>query len=578
MSPSLTAPGRLVAGRYRLQSQIGGGGMGAVWLARDERLGRQVAVKQVLVSETDEALADQQRQRALREGRIAARLSHPHAISVYDVAQEGETPWLVMEYLPSRSLSEVVTAEGVLRVDQVAQIGAQVADALTATHAAGIVHRDVKPANILIGQGPRLEGLVKITDFGISHAHGDVTLTQTGQITGTPAFLAPEVAQGYEMGEASDVFSLGATLYTCLEGQPPFGMEDNALAMLHKVAGGTIRPPVRAGSLSGPLTRMLAADPDERPTMAEVRDELARLAAGRSGDTTTVLLARTDLRPSGGRPRTEVFPAVGAAAAGAAAGAAAAGAASASAPPETPAPPPPGASPSSSAAAVPATAAPDADQPRVVPAPRRSGRRRAVVVAAVLLLAALAAVIGFVALRPDDTDGAGTQAEDTPSSSSPSSSSPATEDDETQDEPAGASTEPSGASTATSTAEQPTTTPPPPPVPEPTPEPASDPLSAANIQAFLADYHRQVVQDPASAYDRTGPTLRASIGSRENYVAYWNQFSDVTLSELQAADGQTRVTGRLTWTYTDGRVESAVRAFTLLEQGGQLILDSERNP
>jgi len=353
MSPSLTAPGRLVAGRYRLQSQIGGGGMGAVWLARDERLGRQVAVKQVLVSESDEALADQQRQRALREGRIAARLSHPHAISVYDVAQEGETPWLVMEYLPSRSLSEVVTAEGVLRVDQVAQIGAQVADALTATHAAGIVHRDVKPANILIGQGPGLEGLVKITDFGISHAHGDVTLTQTGQITGTPAFLAPEVAQGYEMGEASDVFSLGATLYTCLEGQPPFGMEDNALAMLHKVAGGTIRPPSRAGSLSGPLTRMLAADPAARPTMAEVRDELARLAAGRSGDTTTVLLARTDLRPSKGKPRTEVFPAVGAAAAGAAAGAAAAGgaadaagavgaaSASADALPEPPVPAPP---------------------------------------------------------------------------------------------------------------------------------------------------------------------------------------------------------------------------------------------
>lgn len=313
MSTSLTTPGRLVAGRYRLQSQIGGGGMGAVWLALDELLGRQVAVKQVLVSESDPVLAEQQRQRALREGRIAARLSHPHAISVYDVAQEGEVPWLVMEYLPSRSLAEVVSADGVLRVDQVAQIGAQVADALAATHAAGIVHRDVKPANVLIGRGERIEGLVKITDFGISHAHGDVTLTQTGQITGTPAFLAPEVAQGAEMGEASDVFSLGATLYTCLEGQPPFGMEDNALAMLHKVAGGSIRPPVRAGSLSGPLTRMLAADPAERPTMAEVRDELARLAAGRSGDTTTVLLARTDLRPAGGRPRTEVLPVAAAA-------------------------------------------------------------------------------------------------------------------------------------------------------------------------------------------------------------------------------------------------------------------------
>jgi serine/threonine protein kinase len=293
----MTTPGRLVGGRYRLQSQLGGGGMGTVWLARDELLGRQVAVKQVLApSGAAPPEADQQRQRALREGRIAARLSHPHAISVYDVALESGQPWLVMEYLPSRSLATVLSEDGVLRVDQVAQIGAQVADALAATHAAGIVHRDVKPANILIGQGDAVEGLVKITDFGISHASGDVTLTQTGQITGTPAFLAPEVAQGREMTEASDVFALGATLYSCVEGQPPFGMEDNALGMLHRVAGGEIVPPRRAGSLTQPLVHMLAAEPADRPTMLEIRDELATLAAGRGGNTTTVLLARTDLR------------------------------------------------------------------------------------------------------------------------------------------------------------------------------------------------------------------------------------------------------------------------------------------
>ncbi|WP_344690848.1 serine/threonine-protein kinase, partial [Blastococcus jejuensis] len=311
MTRPMTAPGRLVAGRYRLQSQIGGGGMGTVWLARDELLGRQVAIKQVLSPPgADEAQIDEQRQRALREGRIAARLSHPHAISVYDVALESGQPWLVMEYLPSRSLAAVLTEDGVLSTGVVAQVGAQVADALAATHAAGIVHRDVKPANILIGEGGRVEGLVKITDFGISHASGDVTLTQTGQITGTPAFLAPEVAQGREMTEASDVFSLGATLYTCLEGQPPFGMEDNALAMLHRVAGGQIRPPLRAGSMAEPLVRMLAADPADRPTMVEVRDELAALAAGRDGDTTTVLLARTDLRSGPPGPgRTATFPA-----------------------------------------------------------------------------------------------------------------------------------------------------------------------------------------------------------------------------------------------------------------------------
>src|SRR4051812_32602925 len=358
MTRPLTAPGRLVAGRYRLQSQIGGGGMGAVWLAQDELLGRRVAVKQVLTpSGVSAEEADQQRQRALREGRIAARLSHPHAISVYDVALEHGQPWLVMEYLPSRSLAEVLSEDGVLRVDQAAQIGAQVADALAATHAAGIVHRDVKPANILIGEGGAVEGLVKITDFGISHASGDVTLTQTGQITGTPAFLAPEVAQARPMTEASDVFSLGATLYTCLEGTPPFGMEDNALGMLHRVAGGNVVPPRRSGSLTHPLMKVLAADPADRPTMPEVRDELAKLAAGRDGDTTTILLARTDLGSAApGRTRTTSFPAGPAAAVQ-----------TATPPPPPPAPPTP----------VPAQAPPPAPAPAPAPvAPRPSGRRR----------------------------------------------------------------------------------------------------------------------------------------------------------------------------------------------------------
>src|SRR4051795_5149935 len=254
--------------------------MGTVWVARDELLGREVAVKQVLPpANADPHEAEQQRQRALREGRIAARLSHPHAISVYDVAVEGGQPWLIMEYLPSRSLAAVLAEDGLLRVEQVAQIGAQVADGLAATHAAGIVHRDVKPANILIGQGDRVEGVVKITHFGISHASGDVTLTQTGQITGTPAFLAPEVAQGEEPGPASDVFSLGATLYTCLEGEPPFGMAGNSLQQLHRVAAGVINPPHRSGALTEPLLAMLAVDPQARPSMPEVRDRLAAIAA-----------------------------------------------------------------------------------------------------------------------------------------------------------------------------------------------------------------------------------------------------------------------------------------------------------
>jgi serine/threonine protein kinase len=553
MTRPVTTPGRLVAGRYRLQSQLGGGGMGTVWLARDELLGRQVAIKQVLTAVGVSAgEADQQRQRALREGRIAARLSHPHAISVYDVALESGQPWLVMEYLPSRSLAAVLTEDGTLRVDQVAQIGAQVADALAATHAAGIVHRDVKPANILIGEGGRVEGLVKITDFGISHASGDVTLTQTGQITGTPAFLAPEVAQGHAMTEASDVFSLGATLYTCIEGQPPFGMEENALAMLHKVAGGHILPPRRAGSLTGPLTRMLAADPADRPQMPEVRDELARLAAGRDGDTTTVLLGRTDLGSAApGRNRTAAFPA---------------GAPVAAEPTPTPPPPPPPAAMSSPPtrtdtrereAASSSAAAPVAVEPERPPArpAREPGQRRgrALWVLAGLVAVVLAGLITFwaIALDPDDSADAQSDAPATSESAEPTQDGAAqtTAEDTEAAEPTEQQT------TASGTAE-------------------ADPLGAAAITDFLLSYHEQVLTDPRTAYARTGPTLRNAI-SEGNYVAYWGQFSDVAISNIQATDGQPTATATMALRYRDGTSETATHRFTFLVQDGQLILDSD---
>jgi len=574
MTRPLTAPGRLVAGRYRLQSQLGGGGMGTVWLARDELLGRQVAIKQVLSPPgANPREADQQRQRALREGRIAARLSHAHAISVYDVALEGEQPWLVMEYLPSRSLATVLSDDGVLRVDQVAQVGAQVADALAATHAAGIVHRDVKPANILIGEGGRVEGLVKITDFGISHASGDVTLTQTGQITGTPAFLAPEVAQGHEMTEASDVFSLGATLYTCLEGQPPFGMEENALAMLHRVAGGQILPPRRAGSLTGPLRKMLAADPADRPTMTEVRDELAKLAAGRDGDTTTVLLARTDLRSGApGRARTTAFPA----------GTGPDGTTSAPADgeaqpvtpipanPPTPVPPrptltspapqeasaPAGPAPAGSSAAAPVVAAPVAPAPAEPDRtgdgpPRESGRRRgrALWLLAGLVAAVLAGLIVFwgVALNDDPSDSADSTAATTTSAAETSeATTPSPVDD------AESSSEPT----------------------ETTTQPPAEPLTAQAISDFLVDYHRQVLSDPRAAYARTGPTLRGAI-SEDNYVAYWGQFSDVRISDIRATDGNNVATATMELVFQGGGSETDQHTFTFLVQDGQLVLDSD---
>ncbi|MDD7938614.1 serine/threonine-protein kinase [Actinomycetospora lutea] len=266
---------RVVAGRYRLEERIGSGAMGVVWRGTDERLGRVVAVKQVFLhAGLDDREAEEVRQRTLREGRIAARLQHPHAISVFDASIEGDEPWLVMEYLPSRSLANVLGEQATLEPRTVARIGRQVADALDAAHQAGIVHRDVKPGNVLLGA----DGTVKITDFGISRATGDLTLTRTGMLAGTPAYLAPEVARGDDSTAASDVFSLGATLYAAVEGMPPFGADDNALALLHSVAAGKVVPPSQAGPLTALLMRLLRNDPAERPSAAEARQELGRIA------------------------------------------------------------------------------------------------------------------------------------------------------------------------------------------------------------------------------------------------------------------------------------------------------------
>ncbi|WP_345001747.1 serine/threonine-protein kinase, partial [Tsukamurella soli] len=273
-------PDYLVSGRYRLESKIGGGGMGAVWLAHDELLDREVAAKQVIsTAGMSDDTAAEMRQRAMREGRIAARLSHRNAISMYDVALDQGEPWLVMEYLPSRSLAQVLHMTSTLPEKQVAQIGAQIADALAEAHDSGIIHRDIKPGNILIANRGRQSGMVKLTDFGISRAKDDVQLTQTGVITGTPAYFAPEVARGEEPNEASDLYSLGATLYTAIEGVPPFGSDDNSLVLLHRVARGKINPPTHGGPLMTVILAMLEPDPRRRPTLAQARDRLAEVAA-----------------------------------------------------------------------------------------------------------------------------------------------------------------------------------------------------------------------------------------------------------------------------------------------------------
>ncbi|GAA5110673.1 serine/threonine-protein kinase [Pseudonocardia adelaidensis] len=289
--PSDDTPVR-VGGRYRLDERIGAGAMGAVWRATDELLNRTVAVKELLAAAAPPTAAgndalEVSRQRILREGRIGARLQHAHVISMFDVVVHEDRPWLVMEYLPSRSLAQLLGEKGPLPQEQVGDIGRQVADGLAAAHLAGVTHRDVKPGNVLIAD----DGRVKLTDFGVSRAVDDVQLTRTGLIAGTPAFLSPEVARGLNPTAASDVFALGATLYAAVEGTPPFGLDDNAYALLHKVATEQVRPPKQQGLVVDVIMRLLSREPGDRPTASQARDALAAVATG--GDSGLAPLAAT---------------------------------------------------------------------------------------------------------------------------------------------------------------------------------------------------------------------------------------------------------------------------------------------
>ncbi|WP_203579694.1 serine/threonine-protein kinase [Microbacterium hibisci] len=270
----MSTPSALVADRYRLVRMLGAGGMGVVWQAWDTRLRRPVALKML---RTQPELTDSERQvatdRAMREARNTAGLHHPHAVTVFDVVEHEGQPCIVMQLIESTPLSELLREHGALTPLETARIGAQVASALAAAHDLKIVHRDVKPGNILIAG----DGSAMISDFGISHALGDTTITATGMIHGTPAYLAPEVARGLPTSFASDVFSLGSTLYAVVEGEPPFGTDRNPIALLHKVARGGYPVPKHAGPLAAPLRRMLASQPKRRPSMQSVAEILMSL-------------------------------------------------------------------------------------------------------------------------------------------------------------------------------------------------------------------------------------------------------------------------------------------------------------
>lgn len=271
--------GRRLAGRYRLLGPIGRGGMGAVWHAVDESLGRDVAVKQVLIPA---GIPDDERveicARSLREARIAARLRHPSVVTIYDVLTEAGRPHIVMELVPSPSLQDLITEEGPLRPDRVAEIGLAVVGTLRAAHAVGVLHRDVKPSNVLVGT----DGRVVLTDFGVARLEGDPRLTAAGRLVGSPGYIAPELAHGIARASpASDLWALGVTLYSALEGRPPY-QEDDILALLTAAKTKEPAPMRNAGPLAPVIRGLMARDPADRLSgeqaekiLREVRDELA---------------------------------------------------------------------------------------------------------------------------------------------------------------------------------------------------------------------------------------------------------------------------------------------------------------
>ncbi len=275
-SSTRAAPGTIIGGRYALRTAVGHGGMGTVWRAADTVLRREVAVKEVVLPPgMAHADAEAMFERTLREARAAAALSHPSVVQVFDVITEDGRPWIVMELLDARSLADMVIEDGPLAPRAVAKIGIALLGALEVAHAAGVLHRDVKPANVLITR----DGRCVLTDFGVAKLPTDIQLTTPGMVLGSPHFISPERALGHRFGPPSDLFSLGVTLYTAVEGRPPFDKGD-PLATMHSVVEDPPLPPQRCGPLVDVLYGLMEKDPNHRWDVTMARGFLREMLAG----------------------------------------------------------------------------------------------------------------------------------------------------------------------------------------------------------------------------------------------------------------------------------------------------------
>jgi serine/threonine protein kinase len=433
--------GRRIAGRYQLQEPIGRGGMGIVWRAHDELLDRTVAVKEVRYAAALGEEVQLLNRRTMREARAAARFEHPNVIVVHDVIEEDGRPWIVMQLVQSRSLGAVIKQDGPLEPKRVAEIGLAVLDALHRAHEAGVLHRDVKPENVLLAD----DGRVVLTDFGIATLETETQLTVTG-LAGTPAFIAPERLKGLPARRESDLWSLGATLYTAVEGRSPHerGM---ALATMHAVLTDEPDPPRNAGPLTDVISGLLRKEPVQRLTYEETQRLLRRAIAQASPLATAQFpVARQADTPTAPAPRKAP--------------------AKPRKPPyqlklrqvpaeedDTPTDPnlvPPPAVPETGAVLAPATAGPTPPAESTRDAARSEGRRPGPVVAAAVAVLLVAGVGGYLGLRsvPDTgTRNAGGSQRAAAITSSISPASPS----------AAASPSPSGTPSATATPTPPAT-------------------------------------------------------------------------------------------------------------------------
>jgi serine/threonine protein kinase len=299
----LADTGRVIAGRYRLEAPIGRGAMGVVWRARDQLLDRDVAVKEVHMAET---LTDEERanayQRTLREAKTAARLNHPGVVTVYDVAEDEGRPWIVMQLVNAKSLDQVLADSGPLPPRQAAEMGRQLLSALTVAHGAGVMHRDVKPSNVLLSN----DGRAVLTDFGIATFQGDPKLTQTGMVMGSPGFTAPERIRGEDASPASDLWSLGATIFAAVEGKGPYEQRGGAITTMSAIINEDAPEPARAGALGPVITALLRREPSQRPDTARaqqmITDALPQLAERPPGGSGGYVPTAISASPSSRRP------------------------------------------------------------------------------------------------------------------------------------------------------------------------------------------------------------------------------------------------------------------------------------